>query len=75
MRRAILALFAALAVAGCASPEARRTRGEGPGADIGNRSRVVELHGGADPFYKTPRLIDSRFTVSASAKREDRGNR
>jgi hypothetical protein len=75
MRRAVLAVLAALAVAGCASPEARRTRGGGPGADIGNRSRVVDLHEGADPFYKTPRLIDSRFTVSASAKREDRGNR
>jgi len=55
MRTATLPLLAALAaLAACASPEAARTRGDGPGADVGNRSRIVEFHGGARPYYKTP---------------------
>jgi hypothetical protein len=55
MRAAMLPLLAALAgLAACASPEAARTRGDGPGADVGNRSRIVEFHGGARPYYKTP---------------------
>lgn len=40
--------------AACASPEAQRTRGGGPGADTGNRAAVVELHAGARPYYQTP---------------------
>jgi len=31
-----------------------RTRGGGPGADIGNRDAVVQLHEGSRPFYGTP---------------------
>jgi hypothetical protein len=51
----MLPLLAALAVlAACASPEAKRTRGDGPGADVGNRTRIIEFHGGAQPYYKTP---------------------
>lgn len=42
-----------LAVA-CASPEAIRVRGSGPGGDIGNRDSVIELHAGANPYYGTP---------------------
>jgi hypothetical protein len=38
----------------CASPEASRTRGGGPGADVGNRNQPVELHAGALPFSETP---------------------
>jgi hypothetical protein len=38
----------------CASPEAVRTRGDGPGADVGNRRQPVEIHAGAHPYYKTP---------------------
>ena len=48
-----LALLAAGLVA-CTSPEAERTRGGGPGADIGNRGSVVRMHGGAPPYYQTP---------------------
>jgi hypothetical protein len=44
-------------LAGCASPEARRTRGGGPGADTGNRPRVVKMHEGSQPFWKTPGRI------------------
>ena len=52
MRGASILLVAALA--GCASPEAQRSRGGGPGADVGNRGSVVELHEGAEPYYETP---------------------
>jgi hypothetical protein len=38
----------------CASPETARTRGDGPGADVGNRRKPVEIHAGAQPYYKTP---------------------
>ena len=43
--------------AGCASPEATRTRGKGRGADTGNRPARVKMHDGSDPFWKTPDLI------------------
>jgi hypothetical protein len=43
-----------LLLAACASPEAVRTRGGGPGADVGNRGAPVEIHAGAEPYYKTP---------------------
>jgi hypothetical protein len=40
---------------GCTSPEATRTRGGGPGADIGNHPRgEVQIHAGADMYYRTP---------------------
>jgi hypothetical protein len=42
---------------GCTSPELTRTRGGGPGADVGNRDKVVEMHEGSRPFWKTPDLI------------------
>lgn len=46
---------AALAGAACAaSPEAIRTRGGGPGADPGNHGAVVQMHEGAEMYYKTP---------------------
>ncbi|HKC10330.1 MAG TPA: hypothetical protein VKJ67_25880 [Methylomirabilota bacterium] len=51
--------MAALLVAGtglaCNSPEATRTRGGGPGADLGNHPRgPVELHAGARMYAGTP---------------------
>ncbi len=50
------ALVAALVgpLAGCASPEAARIRGGGRGADVGNRPRAVQMHAGAEPYYRTP---------------------
>ena len=42
------------AFAGCASPEASRVRGGGPGADPGNHDRVTKLHAGAKMYYHTP---------------------
>lgn len=38
----------------CASPEATRTRGGGPGADSGNHGAVVQLHAGTNIYHKTP---------------------
>ena len=38
----------------CASPEAHRIRGGGPGADVKNWGKPVELHAGAQPFHNTP---------------------
>ena len=53
-RRAIAALLVG-AVLGCTSPEATRTRGEGPGADVGNHPRgPVQLHAGARMYTGTP---------------------
>jgi hypothetical protein len=42
------------AAAACASPEATRTRGGGPGADPGNHGSVVRVHAGNKIYYKTP---------------------
>jgi hypothetical protein len=69
MRRAIV-LLALAALAGCNSPEATRQRGGGPGADVGNRGRV-ELHAGADPYARTPRLLPrAESAVVAASPRE-----
>jgi hypothetical protein len=49
-----LAMTTLFLLTACSSPEATRTRGGGPGADVGNRSDPVELHAGAEPYYQTP---------------------
>jgi hypothetical protein len=49
-----LLLASLFLVSACSSPEARRTRGGGPGADVKNWARLVELHAGAQPFHETP---------------------
>lgn len=58
-------------VLGCASPEASRTRGGGPGADGGNRGEVVEMHAGAEPYHRTPQLIGARGGQKQSEPRQD----
>jgi hypothetical protein len=52
-------IIALTAVAGCASPEATRTRGGGHGADVGNRPSTVKMHDGSEPYWKTPQRIKS----------------
>ena len=47
-------LLTVLPALACASPEAVRLRGGGPGADVGNRGEPVEIHAGAEPYYRTP---------------------
>ncbi len=48
----VLAAFTLLLVA--CGPESERTRGGGPGADIGNHGRTVSLHGDGVMFHETP---------------------
>jgi hypothetical protein len=50
-------LIACAAAVGCVSPETTRTRGDGPGADVGNKGSTVKLHEGSDPFWNTPDRI------------------
>jgi hypothetical protein len=52
-------VVAASALAACGSPEATRSRGAGPGADVQNKPEVVQLHEGSAPYWRTPRLIPS----------------
>jgi hypothetical protein len=54
-RRSISTALAAAALFGCTSPESERTRGGGPGADVGNHATgPVQIHAGNDMYYKTP---------------------
>jgi hypothetical protein len=52
----VAAIGLAVVLAACASPEARRTRSQGSGADVRNVGEVVLMHEGADPYWQTPRL-------------------
>ena len=55
MNRVIARTFScAFLLTACSSPEAARTLGGGPGADVKNRGQPVELHAGAQPYHKTP---------------------
>ena len=56
---------------GCASPETTRTRGGGPGADVGNRSKFVEMHEGSQPFWKTPKIIPTKHPPLDPANQAD----
>jgi hypothetical protein len=58
--RVALLLAACAAFAGCTSPEATRSRGGGPGADVGNRSQDVKMHEGSQPYWKTPERITGK---------------
>jgi hypothetical protein len=66
-----LLLIGCAACAGCSSPEARRTRGGGPGADVGNRSAIVKMHEGSDPFWKTPKQIGADHPPLAPARQAE----
>jgi len=53
--RTLIRIFVLTAfVSACASPEAARIRGGGPGADPGNHGAVVQIHAGAKIYHKTP---------------------
>lgn len=61
MGPAVIALMSLLLfIVGCASPETTRTRGGGPGADVGNRTKFVQMHEGSKQFEKTPKLIPAK---------------
>jgi hypothetical protein len=57
----VIALVALLLyLSACASPETTRTRGGGPGADMGNRTKSVQMHEGSRPFENTPKIIPTK---------------
>jgi hypothetical protein len=55
-RALVLGLLALALLTAACSPEATRARSGGPGADVGNRNPIVELHGTTDMYYHTPRV-------------------
>lgn len=57
MMRYAWAVVAIGVLAACTSPEAKRTRGGGAGADVGNRSDSLQLHGGSRIYSRTPCLL------------------
>jgi hypothetical protein len=67
-------LTGCMAAAGCVSPESDRARG-GRGADVGNRPRIVEMHDGSDPFWKTPERITSKHPPLGSARQAEQLSR
>jgi hypothetical protein len=62
---ALIVLF--LSIVACASPETTRTRGGGPGADMGNRDKFVQMHEGSRPFENTPKIIPTKHPPLAPA--------
>jgi hypothetical protein len=73
---ALIALFTLLlCLCGCGSPETSRTRGGGPGADVGNRTSTVRMHEGARPFDKTPKIIVARSPSLEPASHPDQLSR
>lgn len=52
--RALITLLVLLTTMACASPEATRTRGGGPGGDIGNHDPMIQIHGPVNPYFETP---------------------
>jgi hypothetical protein len=68
-------LIVCAALAGCVSPESTRTRGGGPGADVGNRTKVVEMHEGSRPFEQTPQIIDTEYPPLDTARQADQLSR
>lgn len=73
--KSTLFLTSLLVLAACSSPEINRTRGSGPGADIGTRGKVVRMHEGADPFAKTPKMIPGQGAPLTGARQADQLSR
>ena len=70
--RLALVVVAGATLAGCASPETTRSRGGGPGADVGNRPQHVKMHEGSDPYWKTPDRIVGEHPPLESARQAER---
>ncbi len=66
-----LLLIACAVLTACESPENERRRGSGPGADIGNRGKVVEMHEGSQPFWETPQIISTKHPPLEPAPQAD----
>ena len=71
----ILLIGIVVFASGCTSPEAERTRGSGPGADIGNRGKVIDMHEGSRQFLKTPNLVPTKHPPLDSASQADQLSR
>ena len=73
--RSILVLLAAGVALACTSPESTRTRGGGPGADVGNHPQgSVQIHAGADMYYGTRTQgvgIGQRHFIGTAAEAEE----
>jgi hypothetical protein len=65
---ALVLLGGVVYLGGCASLEATRTRGGGPGADVGNRTEIVRMHDGSNPYEDTPRLIGTEHPSLETAR-------
>ena len=75
MSLALITLIAMMFyLAACASPETMRTRG-GPGADVGNRAKIVQMHEGSKPFEKTPKIIPAQSPPLGPASQADQLSR
>ena len=72
-RMIVASIFFCLAA--CSSPETTRTRGGGPGADVGNRGKFVQMHEGSRPFEKTPKIIPAQGPPLVSASQADQLSR
>lgn len=70
MYRLVLAVALATALAACTSPEATRQRAGGAGGDPGNRGDVVQMHEGADPYWRTPQRIGERLRAPIETARQ-----
>jgi hypothetical protein len=68
MTLSMITLLAVFLLGACSSPEVTRTRGGGPGADVGNRGQPVEMHEGSKPFDKTPQIIPPQRPPKAAAQ-------
>lgn len=68
MRKVLMTVLLAGFAAGCMSPEATRTRAGGPGADVGNTARPVEMHAGSRPYHGTPNLLPVGSNGAASPR-------
>jgi hypothetical protein len=59
----------------CTSPETGRSRGGGPGADVGNRTKIVQMHEGSKPFERTPKIISAKHPPLGPASQVDQLSR
>jgi len=66
--KVLFMILGLIVLAGCNSPETKRTRGSGPGADNGNRGAYVRMHEGSKPFENTPKRIPSQHPPLAPAQ-------
>ena len=67
MQLARVIVLVALGTA-CVSPEAKRVRGGGAGADVGNRTAALQMHAGSRMYSKTPCLLPKSECPGALAQ-------